>query len=211
MTLVPLGYHTAHCDSKVSNNELFPSLGNAMLKTEAVSYPPNFVGTLKTPEHHKSKELISNLHGFEILKQPLRNKNLQRNCICWDCWNKRISEFFIGTVSQRGLWPLHLWGLYIRQNDAPQSVWLVWTNDQLDVQTSPWQHNNHKRQTSMPLVLFETKISAGERPQTYALNRAVTETYNWVILLITETDCENIGWITCQMNGSKSQQNHSLG
>jgi hypothetical protein len=32
--------------------------------------------------------------------------------------------------------------------------------------------NTHNRKTSMPLVRFEPTISAGERPQTYALNRA---------------------------------------
>ena len=35
-------------------------------------------------------------------------------------------------------------------------------------------HNNHNRQTSMPLVGFEPTISAGERPQTYALDHAAT-------------------------------------
>jgi hypothetical protein len=37
-------------------------------------------------------------------------------------------------------------------------------------------HNTHKRQTSMPPVRFEPTISADERPQTYALDRAVTGT-----------------------------------
>jgi len=37
-------------------------------------------------------------------------------------------------------------------------------------------HNTHNRQTSMPQVGFETTISAGERPQTYALDRAATGT-----------------------------------
>jgi len=35
-------------------------------------------------------------------------------------------------------------------------------------------HNTHNRQTSMPLVGFEPTISAGERPQTYASDRAAT-------------------------------------
>ena len=35
-------------------------------------------------------------------------------------------------------------------------------------------HNCHNRQTSMPPVGFEPTISAGERPQTYALDRAAT-------------------------------------
>ena len=37
-------------------------------------------------------------------------------------------------------------------------------------------HSNHNRQTSMPPVEFEPTISAGERPQTYALDRAATGT-----------------------------------
>jgi hypothetical protein len=40
----------------------------------------------------------------------------------------------------------------------------------------PWQHNTHNRQTSMPPVETEPKISAGERPQTYALDCAATGT-----------------------------------
>ena len=35
-------------------------------------------------------------------------------------------------------------------------------------------HNTHNRQTSMPPVGFEPTISAGERLQTYALDRAAT-------------------------------------
>ena len=37
-------------------------------------------------------------------------------------------------------------------------------------------HNTHNRQKSMPPVGFETTISAGERPQTYVLDRAATGT-----------------------------------
>jgi hypothetical protein len=37
-------------------------------------------------------------------------------------------------------------------------------------------HNTHNRQTSMPPVWFEPTISAGERPKTYALDRAATGT-----------------------------------
>jgi len=37
-------------------------------------------------------------------------------------------------------------------------------------------HNTRNRQTSMPPVGFEPMISAGERPQTYALDRAATGT-----------------------------------
>ena len=37
-------------------------------------------------------------------------------------------------------------------------------------------HNTHNRQTSMPPAGFEPTISAGERPQTYALDRAAIGT-----------------------------------
>ena len=37
-------------------------------------------------------------------------------------------------------------------------------------------HDTHNRQTSMPPVGFEPTISAGERPQTYALDHAATGT-----------------------------------
>ena len=37
-------------------------------------------------------------------------------------------------------------------------------------------HNTHNRQTSMPPVGFEPTVSAGERPQTHALDRAATGT-----------------------------------
>ena len=37
-------------------------------------------------------------------------------------------------------------------------------------------HNNHNRLISMPLVRFEPTIPAGERPLTYALDRAVSGT-----------------------------------
>ena len=59
-------------------------------------------------------------------------------------------------------------------NDAPQSVGLRWTSDQLVVKTSTDNTHTHNRQTSMTPVGFEPKISAGERPQTYALDRAAT-------------------------------------
>jgi len=39
-------------------------------------------------------------------------------------------------------------------------------------------HHTHNRQTCMPRVGFEPTISAGERPQTYVLDRAATGTVN---------------------------------
>jgi len=37
-------------------------------------------------------------------------------------------------------------------------------------------HNTHNRQPSMPPVGLEPTVSAGERPQTYSLDRAATGT-----------------------------------
>jgi hypothetical protein len=37
-------------------------------------------------------------------------------------------------------------------------------------------HNTHNRQTSMPPLGFKPTISAGKRPQTYALDRVATGT-----------------------------------
>jgi hypothetical protein len=44
-------------------------------------------------------------------------------------------------------------------------------------------HNTHNRQTSMPPLGFEPTISAGDRPQTYALDRAVTGTSPYSMIL----------------------------
>ena len=49
-------------------------------------------------------------------------------------------------------------------------------------------HNTHNRQRSMPPLGFEPTISAGERPQTYALDRAATGTgivaSSWLFILL---------------------------
>jgi hypothetical protein len=64
-------------------------------------------------------------------------------------------------------------------NDAPQSVGLLWTCDQLIAQRPlPDNTNTHNRQTSIPPVGFEPTIPAGERLQTHALDRAATGTSN---------------------------------
>ena len=53
--------------------------------------------------------------------------------------------------------------------------------------TSP---NTHKRQTSMPSVGFEPTIPAGERPKTYALDRAATGA-DLLIMLCTRKRTED--------------------
>jgi hypothetical protein len=58
--------------------------------------------------------------------------------------------------------------------DAPQSVALLWTSDQIFAETLYLTtHNTHNRQTSVPPVGFEPSTPAGDRLQT-ALDRATT-------------------------------------
>ena len=65
-------------------------------------------------------------------------------------------------------------------------------------------HNTHNRQTSMPPAGFEPTISAGERPQTYALDRAATGTgvYIWIsiCLFICVSNLGNLIYTICQID-----------
>ena len=83
-------------------------------------------------------------------------------CFLWRCGPKRAmsSSFlrFLNHTQRRttvGRTPLDEWSAHRRD------LYLA-------------THNTHNRQTSTPPVGFESTISAGERPQTYALDRAAT-------------------------------------
>jgi hypothetical protein len=54
-----------------------------------------------------------------------------------------VCDFFPGSAAQRGLWPPRPLGFLIILNDAPQSVGLLWTSDQLIAETSVWHHTTH--------------------------------------------------------------------
>jgi len=56
-------------------------------------------------------------------------------------------------------------------------------------------HNTHSRQISMPPVGFEPTISAGERPQTNALDRAATGTGNLIFEYVSEICRDNSSFI----------------
>jgi hypothetical protein len=58
--------------------------------------------------------------------------------------------------------------------EAPQSVGLLWTRDQLVAELYLTTHNIHKSQASMRPAEFEPAIPAIERPQTHALDLAAT-------------------------------------
>ena len=67
-------------------------------------------------------------------------------------------------------------------------------------------HNTHNRQTSMPPVEFEPTISAGERPQTYALDRAVTATLPLILTsyfcVRKPTKCTNFSKVFLEWNST---------
>ena len=84
--------------------------------------------------------------------------------------------FFCGAATQCGSWPPHSWGFldHTRHTTVGKTPLDKWSARRRDLYLTT--HNTDNRQTSMPLVGFEPTISAGERPQTYALNRTATGT-----------------------------------
>jgi hypothetical protein len=88
-----------------------------------------------------------------------------------------IIIIFSVTAAQRGLWhPGHTRILDNTQRRATvgRTPLHEWSARRSDLYLTT--HNTHNRQTSMPLVGFEPMIAAGERPYTYALDRAATGT-----------------------------------
>jgi len=83
---------------------------------------------------------------------------------------------FCGAATQRWSWP-HSWGFLDhtqRRTTFGRTPLDEWSARRRDLCLTT--HNTHNRQTSMTPVGFEPTISAGERPQTYALDRAATGT-----------------------------------
>jgi hypothetical protein len=62
----------------------------------------------------------------------------------------------------------------ITHKHTPHSVGPLWTRNRPVEETSTWQHKHCTRQTSKPPVGFEPTLPTSARPQTYALDRAVT-------------------------------------
>ena len=89
-------------------------------------------------------------------------------------------------------------------------------------------HNTHDRQTSMPPVGFEPTISAVERPQTYALDRAATGTgcviksilnifssslnlyfiIGWKLIYCSFISAIVIGWLCCWLPAELGHTTH---
>jgi hypothetical protein len=73
-----------------------------------------------------------------------------------------------------GLGPPRYRSFNIIQINTLQSVWLLWTSDRPEAGNSTWKYNIHKRQTSMPVVGFESAIPASKRPHIHAFDGAAT-------------------------------------
>ena len=82
-----------------------------------------------------------------------------------------FSSFFFpcGVAAQRGPWPPHFWGFLITHNDAPQSVGLLWTSDQLVAKTSTWQHTTLTKDNPCPRWDSNPRSqqASGRRPTPY--------------------------------------------
>jgi len=57
--------------------------------------------------------------------------------------------FVFGATVPSGPGPPHSRAYETTHNDAPQSVGLLWTSEQLVAETSTWQHTQHSQQTNI--------------------------------------------------------------
>jgi hypothetical protein len=109
---------------------------------------------------------------------------LHRSCLYAGWRHIHWKGFFCGAATQRGSWPPHYWGFLDhtqRRTTVGRTPLDEWSARRRDLYRTT--HNTHNRQTSMLPVKFEPTISAGERPQTYALDRAATGTGNWMVMV----------------------------
>ena len=63
---------------------------------------------------------------------------------------KEMRFFPCGAAARRGSWPPYSWGFLITRNDAPNSVGLFWTSDQLVAETCTWHHTTLTTDTLAP-------------------------------------------------------------
>jgi hypothetical protein len=102
---------------------------------------------------------------------------------------------FCGAATQRGSWLPHSRGFLDhtrRRTTVGRTPLDEWSARRRDLNLTT--HNTHNRQTFMPPVGFKPTIWAGERPQTYTLDRAAAGTdmllfnlINYVFLLYMYT------------------------
>ena len=102
----------------------------------------------------------------------------------WRLQSNLVTFFSCGAATQSGSWPPHSWHFPRSHTQRRTTVGRTpldeWSARRRDLYLTT--QNTHNRQTSMPPVGFEPTISAGERPQTYALDHAATGTGNLATL-----------------------------
>ena len=92
-----------------------------------------------------------------------------------DGWSKHFSHLsFPGATAHRGPGPPHSGSFWITHNDIPRSVGLLCRRDRPVPEICTWQHNTHKRQTSMPPAGFESAVTESDRRPTLALDCSAT-------------------------------------
>jgi hypothetical protein len=79
-----------------------------------------------------------------------------------------------GSAAQRGLWPPSSRGFVITHNDAPQSVGLLWTSDQLIAQTS--DNIQHTEETNTD---FPGRIQTHDRSRRLAVDLRLRPRDHW--------------------------------
>ena len=105
--------------------------------------------------------------------------------------------FFYGAAVQRAPWSPHSLIRFLDHTQRRTTVGRIpldeWSARRRDLYLT--KHNTHNRQTSISPAGFELTISADERPQTHALDRAAAGTSNYdsqeSLLLLDSCSCYN--------------------
>ena len=94
------------------------------------------------PHAPQSRDFAAcDFHAFGSLKETSRyhpflvTKKWKKRCLTL---RRLMSYIYIYIYIY--IWSTHSWCFSITHNDAPQSVGLLWTSDQLVAETSTWQH-----------------------------------------------------------------------
>ena len=129
---------------------------------------------------HTVNDRLSDVTGGRIL----RRKSRQVCCSVSACWPRYVNLFswrynplwlyFHSPVAGFGLLVFEVSWLHTRRATDGRTPLDEWSIRRRDLYLTTY--NTHNRQTSMPPVGFEPTIPAGERPKTYALDRAATGT-----------------------------------
>jgi hypothetical protein len=141
------------------------------------------------PEEHRGRSLKS--RKIQLLRGWFKNFQAMP-VIIGNTWNNYWNAFVLfglarqpSPPSPNGPGPPHSRGFLDhtqRRITVGRTLLDEWSARRRDLHLAT--HNTHNRQISMPPVGYESTISAGERPQTYDLDRAATGIGNGMYLII---------------------------